>query len=90
MGEIGVIEKPFLTYQEQIAKLRDEKKLQIVDEEQAIALLKNIVILRSFQDISVLLKGKTEHINFCEEYGSLQPAYLDATKYNYVPANILM
>lgn len=119
--------KPFLTYQQQIQKLRDDKKLVIEDEEKAIALLKkhsyfalvsgykrpfkkkdgtyrdfttleDIYALYTFDNAlrnvvlsKILIVEK--HVksllsySFCEEYGSLQQAYLDATKYDYVPAN---
>lgn len=40
MSEVKHFDKPFLTYQEQVRKLREEKKLQIDDEERAIYLLK--------------------------------------------------
>lgn len=40
MSETIGVDKPFLTYQEQINKLRNDKKLQIDDEAFAIALLK--------------------------------------------------
>lgn len=119
--------KPFLTYEEQISKLRDEKRLQIPDEKRAIELLKkhsyfalvsgykrpfkrkdgtyqehasldDIYALYSFDNaLRSIIFGKIliveKHIkslisySFCEEYGSAQQNYLDATKYNYVPAN---
>lgn len=40
MSEKNNVEKPFLTYREQIDKLKNDKKLQIDDEEHAIDLLK--------------------------------------------------
>lgn len=127
MNEESVSAKPFLTYQQQIAKLRDEKGLRIEDEEKAIAMLKkhsyfdlisgykrpfkrkdgsyklytsieDIYALYSFDNaLRTIVLGKLlvveKHIksllsySFCEEYGSTQQAYLDATKYNYIPEN---
>ena len=40
MKQLKTNDKPFLSYQEQIEKLKTEKKLQIPDESRAIALLK--------------------------------------------------
>lgn len=40
MSEEKHQEKPFLTYQEQVDKLKKDKRLQIEDEERAIDLLK--------------------------------------------------
>ena len=127
MSEEKHQEKPFLTYQEQVDKLKKDKKLQIEDEERAIDLLKrhsyfalvsgykkpfkkqdgtykehtsleDIYALYSFDNTlrsvvfsKILVVEK--HIkslisySFCEEYGSGQQAYLDATKYNYTPGN---
>lgn len=127
MSEREKRDKPFLTYQQQIQKLKVDKKLVIDDEDRAVALLKkhsyfalvsgykrpfkkkdgtyrdytslgDIYALYSFDNAlrnvvlsKILIVEK--HVksllsySFCEEYGSLQQAYLDATKYNYVPAN---
>ncbi|MCM1185561.1 MAG: Abi family protein [Lachnoclostridium sp.] len=127
MSETIGVNKPFLTYQEQIDKLKNDKKLQIEDEAYAITLLKrhsyfalisgykrpfkrkdgtyqehtsieDIYALYSFDNAlrnimlcKILIVEK--HIkslisySFCEEYGSLQQTYLDATKYNYIPEN---
>lgn len=127
MGEVINVDKPFLSYQEQINKLRNDKKLQIEDEDYAINLLKkhsyfalvsgykkpfkrsdgtyrehtslsDIYALYSFDNelrniilCKILIVEK--HIkslisySFCEEYGSLQQTYMDATKYNYIPKN---
>lgn len=127
MSEVNEVKKPFLTYEEQIQKLRDEKKLQIEDVEYAISLLKKHSYfalvsgykrpfkkpdgtykeLTSLNDIYALYTFDNalrniilskilvveKHIksllsySFCEKNGSLQQAYLDATKYNYMPAN---
>lgn len=40
MSKVINVNKPFLSYQEQINKLRNDKKLQIDDEDYAIHLLK--------------------------------------------------
>ena len=125
MAEVIEKNKPFLTYHQQLAKLRDEKKLQIDDEEKAIAMLKrhsyfalisgykcpfkrkdgtyqphtsldDIYALYSFDNalrncILSRILFVEKHVkslisySFCEENGSLQQAYLDATKYDYVP-----
>ena len=119
MSEEKHQEKPFLTYQEQVDKLKKDKRLQIEDEERAIDLLKrhsyfalvsgykkpfkkqdgtykehtsleDIYALYSFDNTlrsvvfsKILVVEK--HIkslisySFCEEYGSGQQAYLDAT-----------
>lgn len=127
MSENINVNKPFLTYQEQIEKLCKEKNLQIDNVEYAISLLKkhsyfalvsgykrpfkkkdgsyqehtslnDIYALYSFDNAlrniilsKILIVEK--HIksllsySFCEENGSLQQSYLDATRYNYIPAN---
>lgn len=127
MDEREKCAKPFLTYQQQIQKLREDKKLLIEDEAKAIELLKrhsyfalisgykrpfkkkdgtyreyttleDIYALYTFDNAlrnlvfsKILIVEK--HIksllsySFCEEYGSMQQTYLDATKYNYIPAN---
>lgn len=127
MSENDKIKKPFLTYQEQIDKLKNDKKLHIDDEERAIGLLKKHSYFalvsgykRPFKDKNGIYKIHTtlddiyalylfdnslrnivlssiliveKHIkslisySFCEEYGSLQQTYLDATKYNYILNN---
>lgn len=125
MTSINGKNKPFLTYKEQIEKLRNEKKLQIEDEDKAIEMLKrhsyfalvsgykcpfkkkdgtyqphtsldDIYALYSFDNslrncilsrILVVEKHVKSLISysFCEGNGSQQQAYLDATKYDYVP-----
>lgn len=120
-------DKPFLTYEQQIAKLRDDKKLSIPDEAHTIALLKKhsyfalvsgykrpfkkkdgtylpyttiddiyalycfdnelrSLILRKILVVEKHIKSLMSY-SFCEENGSAQLAYLDATKYNYVQQN---
>lgn len=58
MEDTSTIDKPFLTYQEQIKKLKIDKGLQIDDEEQAIALLKHYSYFDLISGYKSLFKDK--------------------------------
>lgn len=122
----GIVQKPFLTYDEQLDMLT-EKNLQIKDRKSAMDLLKKHSYFAlisgykkpfknsddsykkntAFEDIyalymfdnnlrAIMLKyllivekqmKSLVSYSFCEENGSNQQLYLDATKYNYTIEN---
>lgn len=74
--------KPFMTYEQLIQKLKEEKKLGISDDDYAIKLF----ILQYILKIEKHMKSLISY-SFCEAYGEEQQHYLNATKYIYTPVN---
>lgn len=58
MGEKAISNKPFMTYEQQIRKLREEKNLEIQNEDQAIELLKEHSYFALISGYKEPFKGK--------------------------------
>ena len=74
--------KIFLSYDQQIEKLKNEKNLQIDDEAYAKEILRQL-LLRYLIKVENEIKSQVSYY-FTEKNGENQKEYLDTANYNYV------